>query len=622
MEYSKAAREVIETFRSVRESDESIWFDRALIAVADLYPTSALAFALHQPDVWPRDRRRRLRAETNPPVRNGFSLEDLVGNAEAAAASDGGRIVFEVHLAKAFADFAQILLGLGIAADALVARTQERESLPPAIPAPKRPRVVGAARVQLLDEAIANQDLLHLLAQDERTGTVERKRSILNSQARAPGVLMDQELATVALVNGSPETAVYLLFGQEDDFSVVGQIDQSGKPLDESTVRACQRRFDERLQACHPPIPVKWREVTSENRRVWIACMFGRARGTAVRTTLGAYPYRSGEDTHYATPEQITAWLREPTDVDPARAAVREDQQARAETLAGPEEGRAQRLALSELDRALDTFFQTPPTIPNAIRGHKLTDWEPVFGPILGHFRPAMDAVVQAGLQSSDSALSRLARGLRTVFRVDQPRGGLSWISEAPRLVTRLVTDRLLLEAYGTERWSRLVQIGEPLFESYNGRVPWVLSPEYRHPETLGRDANVANELALQEILRDTPALRRVGLTESRISPVYAAMTVGLALASMARDEASSSAGRFAAWAMLQGVWAELGTWEEEPELVGAFAALAGESDVNFRKSLPDRLSRIVAAFRSAGYWPNVPDAVWASVKRMAEDAG
>src|SRR5439155_10454766 len=226
-----------------------------------------------------------------PSVRNGFYLEDLIATAEAAAAADGGRIVYEVHLAKAIADSAQILQGLGISADALVARTSERESIPPTAPAPRRPRVVGAARLQVLDDAIAAQDLTQLLDRDERTGTVDRKRSILNTEAGAVGA---QELVAVALVNGSPETPVYLVFGQEDDFTVRGEVDHRGAPLESSTVRASQRRLDERLQACVPPIQIKWQEIISENRHVWVACMLGRARGTAVRTTGGAYPYRSG----------------------------------------------------------------------------------------------------------------------------------------------------------------------------------------------------------------------------------------------------------------------------------------------------------------------------------------
>src|SRR5207253_9412487 len=107
-----------------------------------------------------------------------------------------------------------------------------------------------------------------------------------------------------ALVNVGSDTAVYLIFGQEDDRTVLGEVDHRGLPLaDAGAVRKCQGRLDKALQGCLPPVIVKWQEVVHDDKRVWIACMFGRARGTIVRTPMGSYPYRSGEDTHYATPE-------------------------------------------------------------------------------------------------------------------------------------------------------------------------------------------------------------------------------------------------------------------------------------------------------------------------------
>ena len=99
----------------------------------------------------------------------------------------------------------------------------------------------------------------------------------------------------------------------------------------------------------------------------------------------------------------------------------------------------------------------------------------------------------------------------------------------------------------------------------------------------------------------------------------YAAVTVGLALGTMAREEASSLAARHASWAMLQGVWPEIEVWEEEPELLNAFAALAGESSSSFRSAIPERIKQIVAAFRSMGYWPEVPERVWASINRLTD---
>lgn len=618
MDYTREARGVVDALRSVREPDETVWFDRALIAVADLFPNSAIAFALNQHDVWPRDRRRQIRADKAPTVHNGVNLVDLIAKAEAAAAADGGQMVYEIHLAKAFGDSAQPLLALGIAPDALVARTAEREQMPPPVPVPKRPRLVGTARIQILDEALASQDPNQLLGRDERTGTVERKRSILNNQAAA---LADQELAAVALVNGSREIPVYLIFGQDDDFTVRGEVDHRGSPLDSPTVRACQRRFDERLQACHPPISVKWLDVTHENRRVWIACVLGRARGTAVRTTTGAYPYRSGEDTHYATPEQITAWLRETADSDLQSRPAAPDQQPPLEPTSSSDDARDQRKALALLHDAVESFYKSPPSIPTAIRGRKLVDWQPVFDPILAHFRPAIEAVVTVGITSPEPRLERLSRELRTIFRLPGPRDGLTWIVEAPRLVTRLIADRLLVDAYCTEQWGRMARIGQPYFESYAGRVPWVLAPEFRHPETLGQHADVAIQLSLNEIIEHSEYLHQTGVRESKVRSAYAAITVGLALGTMARQENSSAPTRFAAWAMLQGLWDEFENWEEEPTLVDAFATLGGEWPPKFRKALPDRVTAIVAAYNSVGYFTSIPETAWASINRIAQQA-
>ncbi len=125
----------------------------------------------------------------------------------------------EAHLATAIAESAQAIQALGVSADTLVARTSEREAAPGLSVGPKRPRVLGKARIHVLDEALTNLDLRQLLSQDERTGTVERKRSILNTESAA---LSDHEQAAVALVNGTPETPVFLIFGQDDDFAIQG----------------------------------------------------------------------------------------------------------------------------------------------------------------------------------------------------------------------------------------------------------------------------------------------------------------------------------------------------------------------------------------------------------------
>jgi hypothetical protein len=282
--------------------------------------------------------------------------------------------------------------------------------------------------------------------------------------------------------------------------------------------------------------------------------------------------------------------------------------------------GQQQRQAVAALRDAVDSFFRSPPDIPTAITGRTLDVWQPVYQPILDHFAPAIEQAVAAGTVASDEALLRLSRALRTIFRL-QPQSGLTWLTEAPRLITRIITDRLLVASYCSEFWDRLPKIGGPEFDSYIGRVPWVLSPEYLHPETLGRHADIAHELSLREITQHTAPLANLGVSPAKVRSGYAAVTVGLALGTMAREERSSIPSFRPAWAMVHGVWDEFETWEEEPGLVDAFASLAGESPDVFRRELLRRLQTIVGAYNSSGFFIHIPSGAIQSIERMAQAA-
>lgn len=621
MEYSPGVREVVAALKAVRESDEGIWWFRGMLAVADLFPSTAIAHALHRPDVWTREKRQQLRRDSSPSSRSGFYLEDLITAAETAAAAEGSLTVREVHLARAMSQWAGDLQPLGIAGAAMVFRTQERED--GQSPRPEsRPRIMGTARIRVLEGILTRRDVLEVLEVEERSGTVERKRSMLNSEKAS---LDDQEQAAVALVNGSPDIPVYLIFGQEDDLSLIGEVDHRGEALDPNAIRNCQRRLDQRLQNCVPPVTLKWRDAVRATKRVWIGCMLGRARGTAVRTSKGAYPYRSGEDTYFAPPELITAWQREPAGEDmqpgPNAVEVKNPKGTSTEPEAVSESaGVQQRQALATLREAVDSFFRSPPDIPNAVNGRQLEAWQPVFEPILERFGPAIEQAVAAGTSASDESVVRLSRGLRSIFRL-QPQSGLTWIIEAPRLITRIIADRLLVASYCSEAWARLATIGSPEFDSYIGRMPWVLTPEYRHPETLGRHADVAHELSLRELAQHTAPLANRGVSPAKVRTAYAAVTVGLALGTMAREERSSSPSFRPAWALLHDVWDEIETWEEEPGLLDAFASLAGEPTEVFRRELLRRLASIVGAYNSSGFFIHIPSGAKQSIERLAEVA-
>lgn len=378
-EYSTQASRVISALRAVQEADEAIWLDRALLAVAELMPESAIGYALHRPNVWARERRLQLRRDGPPAVRGGILLADLVDAAEAAADADDSRWITEVHLARALSSRGAALMELGVSVDALVDVTTERSAPAPGLVISKRPRARGAARVPILDERLAGIDLSSLLDEHEYTGRVERKRSILNTEE---GAIVAHVDAAVALVNGNRESPCFLIFGQDDDHAVRGEIDHRGSPLGEGTVARCRLRLVERLNACTPPVLVRWEAIERDGKRVWIACLLGRERGGLAMTPHGTRPVRSGESTHSASQDEVIAAARESvTDSDrPAETP----EPSTSDAPSGTSAGAAQRLALERLRDSIGSYLAAPPDIPQRVEDRrKLENWRPVVDPIL-----------------------------------------------------------------------------------------------------------------------------------------------------------------------------------------------------------------------------------------------
>ena len=155
---------------------------------------------------------------------------------------------------------------------------------------------------------------------EESTGLVERKLSILNSD---PDVLDKHMVRAVAMVNGSPERHVFMIFGQDDRRNIVGEVGPDGAPISADLVKQSQRRLDQRLQICKPPLVIQWRNIDRANRRVWVAVLRGRRRGTVHQTTTGSFPYRSGEDTYYADAATIATWTGEVDESEPLQIELR-----------------------------------------------------------------------------------------------------------------------------------------------------------------------------------------------------------------------------------------------------------------------------------------------------------
>lgn len=615
MEYAPSAREVLAALREVRDADGAIWWHRAALAIADLYPFSAIAFALHQPAVWAVERRMQLRR--SPPTAGGMGItfEDLVRGAEESAAAEGSRVVTEVHLAGAMAPHRNALLELGVFIEPLIEITSERAGQTPGAAVSKRPRISGAAREPLLDSALVGFGLDQLLDEDERSGRVERKLTVLNSGTGREQAIVDQVDAAVALVNGNPEAPCFLIFGQADDHTVVGQVDHQRNPIDETNVRKCQERVVNRLQRCDPPVIVKWRSVVREGDIAWIACLFGRERGTAVQTPHGSFPIRSGESTYLASQATVLAIARE---------SVATAGQASAEERADPPlpaagGSAAQRRGVAELKTNVSAFFAAPPDLPQQVsEASKLESWQLVYEPIILHFGANIEQLVRLGISTEEEGLARLGRGLRNAFSLrGQPRNGTSWMTEAPRLVCRLIADQIMAEAYVTQRWARIEAVGGPLFDSHIGRVPWVVAPEYRHVESLGQNARIAEALSAAETLKHLEWFRGSGIDETNLRAALSALNLGLGLSFMAREERNGMNVDPAWVTPTDGLSAEIEAWEEEPGVVEAFALLGGEFPENFASQFPHRLRAILMAVRGTGLFRFVSDAAIAAADRI-----
>lgn len=155
---------------------------------------------------------------------------------------------------------------------------------------------------------------------EESSGLVERKLSILNTD---PDVLDRHEVRAVAMVNGSPERSVFMIFGQDDHGNIAGEVGPDGAPISAEVVKQSQRRLDQRLQLVKPPLVIQWRNVDKGSRRTWVAVLHGRRRGTVHQTTIGSFPYRSGEDTYYADAATIATWTAEVSASEPLEIELR-----------------------------------------------------------------------------------------------------------------------------------------------------------------------------------------------------------------------------------------------------------------------------------------------------------
>ena len=292
---------------------------------------------------------------------------------------------------------------------------------------------------------------------------------------------------------------------------------------------------------------------------------------------------------------------------------------SRTESAGSIDPGAQQRAAINALRASVVRLQRHPPDLPMCVTGRSLTDWEPVVGPLMNHFGATVELVAQtaAGLQLD--LLRRLARGIRDLFAEHVPIGGTSWLTDAPRLMCRLVSDQVLVQSYALGAWDRFAVIGDPAFVSRNGRMPWVLSNEYRHPGTLGDHADTACELVLSRI---TPALSEPaggGFTAEDVERALAAVNVGFVLGYMARMAENGAAGIPYTWGLTRSpFWRELSNWEEDELILDTFAAWGGEPKDVFRRLLHERVLLLLGTLRRAGYVGYIPDEAGATLARIS----
>jgi len=315
MRYTASCRQALEAIRGVEDDGGQYWWPDILLALVKLLPGPAISHALADRTVWSSERRRDLRRAITDGIlggRTGIAFDGLIAAIEHIAGLEGST-VRERHLVLAMAEHRTSLLELGVDVDRLVEVTTAREGSQFPEEALQIAALYPSDQAQAAQLAAAEVELTleTLLALDERNGSVEWKRSIFNDRKHRPGVLSSHQTAAVALVNGNPEREVLLVFGVDDDKTVVGQVTQGLDPLTDLQVKESQRRFVECMQATVPPVRVAWARLSHPDGEIVVARMRGRRRGVPVRTSYGAYPYRSGEDTYPADPATLAGWVAE-----------------------------------------------------------------------------------------------------------------------------------------------------------------------------------------------------------------------------------------------------------------------------------------------------------------------
>jgi hypothetical protein len=299
-----SAANVIDALNSHRPGSGYVWMPDGLLYVTRLFPDSAIACALAEHGVWNEDERDSfLDPSGRPHDSRGIRSDSFYIDIQDEAYERAAGVIDEIDVARALnKHFNAQLTDVGIDPDALVNVTQHHVVHQSAM----RQRW-ETSQARLLSRAVSSQALRRMLSPSaEDQGWVDWKRSLGHGPARIEGTL-------VSLVNANPLTAVHVVFGVDDDGTIVGQVDLKGEPMDDSTAQKCRDAITAQLGQTDPATIVRWRRTRRGSNVLSVLSAMGRQPGTVVRTNDGRFPVRSGGHTRYLRAPEIAALLRRPS---------------------------------------------------------------------------------------------------------------------------------------------------------------------------------------------------------------------------------------------------------------------------------------------------------------------
>src|SRR5437667_4349595 len=134
---------------------------------------------------------------------------------------------------------------------------------------------------------------------------VEFKRSVDLISSNPESV----ERTVAALANSMPNSNGLLVFGVEDNGTLLGLKDLTGtKALSSEIVMVSRQQFSQLVSRIRPVPTYKWQEIHHQGCILEVVSIQGRSGSAVYTTSLGRVPHRIDSYTFYADAELIDAW--------------------------------------------------------------------------------------------------------------------------------------------------------------------------------------------------------------------------------------------------------------------------------------------------------------------------